>query len=920
MQCPDPEELAGFADGLVTGAARDQIAAHVDGCASCREVVVTLVRSSRPETPQGVVSMPPSGDERPRRGDVIGRYVVLDARGAGGMGLVLSAHDNQLDRNVALKLVRPDLEQRGGAEQTRARLLREAQLMARVRHPNVVTVYDVGTLGERIFIAMELIDGVTLRAWLKDAPRNAAEICAVFVQAGRGLAAAHASGVVHRDFKPDNVLVDARGEAHVMDFGLAWSDALPGAVAPGGAEGTLAYMAPEQLGGAPVDARTDQFAFCVALYEALTGARPFTGTDRSTPPPMPAQLPKRVASALTRGLSPRGADRFPSMEPLLAALQPRSQRMLWLGLAAAGAVVAAVGGTLVLSRTPSDCETAPKRLQGVWDAERRGQVQAAFAATKASFATPAFDSAAAALDRRTGEWLSTFRTTCEGAASEETRSRQRACLEERLAELKVLTELFAQADVSVVEHAAEAAARVRGPASCLGGEALTTLPLPDDGARRAAIAQVRLKITESAVLHHAGRIQAAVDAARAAVAAAKQTRYPPVEAEAWLQLVEPLRDSGDYEEARKALDEASVAAEAGRHFDALLLVAVKHVRVVENARMEDAEGWIRRAEAALHETPRPEVKAELDSVVAVLRLGQRRTREAIERSTAALAWYEAEGRVSDALGERHVAALAQRARGSAATADALLERLVRDYEAVLGPTHPRTLHVRVHKAEAMIDLGAPALALSALADPTLDGPDRLTPSWQAMRLRLEGDALRMLGRWDEAIARYGQAAELAPAASGPVRVKLATALRENGRLADAESELRAADERLRKAVGPNSFLLEVARLELAEQRLAHGAAAEADAVASAALERLEALLEDAAAPEHIEALLTASRTAAAAGDPKRSAHLANRVITLKEELSFQASRAQVRLGLSEGAAQLRKLGLFPLEQATLPRK
>jgi len=922
MECPDPEELARFADGLVTGGPREEIAKHVDGCASCREVLVTLVRTSRPETPQGVITMPQAAEDRPRRGDVIGRYVVLDARGAGGMGLVLSAHDNQLDRNVALKLVRPDLEEKGGAEKTRERLLREAQLMARVRHPNVVTVYDVGTLGERIFIAMELVEGVTLREWLKAKPRTPDEICGVFVQAGRGLAAAHASGVVHRDFKPDNVLVDANGGAHVMDFGLAWSDAMLAGAAPRSGEGTPAYMAPEQLAGAgpsEIDPRTDQFAFCVALYEALTGARPFTGVDRTKPPAMPHGLPARVAAALTRGLRYRPADRFPTMEPLLDALAPRSLRSLWLGLAAAAAVLAAAGLTFALARPASDCDHPQERLAGVWDDERRAQVQRAFAGTKASFAAPAFASAAAALDRRTGEWVAALESACKSGAGEETRSRQRACLEARLGELKALTELFVRADASVVEHAAEAAARVRGPASCLSGDALTALPLPDDPARRTAIAQVRLKIAESGVLHHAGRLVTAIEAARAAVAMARATKYPPVEAEAWLQLVEPLRDHGEYEEARKALDEASVAAEAGRHFDALLMVAVKHVRVVDGAHSEEADGWIRRAEAALEQTPRPEVKAELDSVVAVLRLGQRRTREALERSASALRWFEAEGRVADALGERHLAALAERARGRPARAVELLAPLLADYEKVLGPTHPRTVHVRVHLAEARLDLGEAAAALEALEDAALVAPEELTPPWVSMRQRLQGDALRMLGRTGEAIAAYLKSSQGVPSGSGVPRVRLAAALRDAGRLDEAEANLKLAAEYLGRVLGTANLPLELARLELAELKLARGSAAEADAAARPALESLERLIEDPAAPERIEALLTASRTAAAAGDRERAAALAKRVLALVPERSVQAARAQVRLGLPEGAARLKELGLFPQEQGTLRR-
>ncbi|MBL8953651.1 MAG: protein kinase [Myxococcaceae bacterium] len=915
MECPDPEELARFADGLVTGEAREALRAHADGCASCREVLVTLARSSGPPTEAGALAVPTGDGERPRRGDLIGRYVVLDARGAGGMGLVMSAHDNQLDRNVALKLVRPDLEEKGGAEKTRARLLREAQLMARVRHPNVVTIYDVGTLGERVFIAMELIDGVTLRAWLRERRRSEREICAVFVQAGRGLAAAHAAGVVHRDFKPDNVLIDVKGDAHVMDFGLAWSVAVNDDVSAPGTEGTPAYMAPEQLRGGAIDARTDQFAFCVALYEALTGQRPFQGTDRLKAPVMPPHLPQRLALALTRGLSATGADRFESMEPLLEALQPRSRASWWLGLGAAAAVVAAAGATFVLARQENDCAKAPRRLAQVWDAARRDEVRRAFAATGVTFAGPAFESAAAALDRRTGEWRAAFERTCESGATEALRSRQRACLDARLGEVDALTQLFVRADPSVVEHAAEAAAHLKSPASCLTGDALTTLPLPDEPGRRAAIAQVRLELAKAEVLQHAGRTQAALDAARAAITRAKQTKYPPVEAEAWLQVVEPLRDQGHADEARAALDEATVAAEAGRHFEALLKIAVKHVRVVDSAHTDEADGWIRRAEASLEQTPNLEVKAELDSVVAVLRLGQRRTGAALERSAAARAFYEAEGRAADALGERHIAALAQRARGNATGAVAELQPLLADYEKVLGPTHPRTQHVLVHLAEARLDLGDVPRALEDLGDVRL-AEAQLTPSWAAMRSRLEGDGRRMQGRLTEAEAAYRRALELAPTNPQP-RLRLAAALREQGRLADAATELEAATTQLVKTHGALSGPVAVAQLERAQLELARGSVHEADVLAGDAITKLNVFIEDAAAPEHIEGLLTTSRIALAASDPARAAVDARVVLERVPERSVQAARAKVRLGLPEGVARLRELGLFPLEQGTL---
>ena len=277
----------------------------------------------------------------------IGRYRVLERRGEGAMGVVYAALDERLGRKVAIKLLHPHF---AGDPTGRARLLREAQAMARLRHDNVVLIYDVGTHGadeEQVFIAMELVEGCNLDAWLRQAPRSLEERLAVFLQAGRALAAAHRAGVLHRDFKPENVLVDAGGRARVLDFGLARALAAPAAGDPedslsepltrtGSILGTPAYMAPEQLRGDPVDARADQFSFCVALYDALYGERPFAAVQRFQPlrivhVPKDSRVPGAVRRALLRGLAEDPAARFPDMDALLAALRPPiPRRRGWL--------------------------------------------------------------------------------------------------------------------------------------------------------------------------------------------------------------------------------------------------------------------------------------------------------------------------------------------------------------------------------------------------------------------------------------------------------------------------------------------------------------------------------------------------------------------------------------------------------------
>jgi serine/threonine protein kinase len=295
-------------------------------------------------------------------GATLGRYVVLEPLGRGGMGVVYAAYDPALDRRVAVKLLR----RASRDEKEQQRLLREGKVMARLSHANVVTVLDVGTIAERLFVAMELVDGQTLRAWCRT-PRSWRETVGMYLQAGRGLAAAHAAGIAHRDFKPDNVIVGRDGRARVLDFGLAQDmatlptvDLAAAASAPapatddaarsvmtadGAIIGTPSYMSPEQLEGDAVDERADQFAFCASLWESLYGQLPFEGRDllallasvRSAKPRAAPgrEVPSWIRAALERGLSEERDARFPSMNALLTALEndpsARRRRTLVIG-------------------------------------------------------------------------------------------------------------------------------------------------------------------------------------------------------------------------------------------------------------------------------------------------------------------------------------------------------------------------------------------------------------------------------------------------------------------------------------------------------------------------------------------------------------------------------------------------------------
>ncbi len=477
--CLDDNQLAELAEGVTSAAAGIAVEDHIDRCARCRRILSELARRSSPV----------AGEAEARvfgRGAVLGRYVILEPLGAGGMGIVHVAFDPELDRKVAIKLLRST----AGDHDANLRLRREAQAIARLAHPNVIAVHDVGTVDEQDFMAMELVAGCTLDQWLRKEPRSLAAVLAVFAQAGRGLAAAHDAGLVHRDFKPTNVLVGDDGRVRVTDFGLARESnvEIRPVIAGGGraavtsVAGTPGYMSPEQLAGSASDVRADQFAFCVTLWEALAGERPFSAADAAIPP--------RIERVLRRGLSADPGGRYPRIHDLLDALTPPPARRRWLWGVAAAVLVASAAivmrGQLDRSE-PSSCEHADRKLAGIWDPVRKQAIRAAFMATGTAGAAEAWSRTATLLDAYTSDWVRVHEASCEarrpGDPSEALLDRRMACLTNRLGELRGITAMFEHADATVVERSA-AAVRTLPPIATCSDTAVVTPPLPPRGPRR----------------------------------------------------------------------------------------------------------------------------------------------------------------------------------------------------------------------------------------------------------------------------------------------------------------------------------------------------------------------------------------------------------------------------------------------------
>ena len=402
-------------------------------------------------------------------GQRLGRYEIVSLLGRGGMGEVYAAYDPQLDRAVAVKVL---LDATG--DRAAARLVREAQALARLHHPNVVAVYDGGEDGGHVFLAMQLVDGETLAVHLRRGQRRWQEIVGLFVEAGRGLAAAHRAGIIHRDFKPANVLVDRAGHVAVTDFGVARA---AGDTAPferpspvslsrmrptppsndltrqGELVGTPAYMAAEQLRSGATTPASDQYAFCVALWEALFERHPYLPSDAEPTPityavsqetgplitPDRTAVPKRVVTALARGLASDPAGRWPSMTALLDELDGarRSPRQRRRGLilakgVAAGAVVSGLAAFAIVSSAddePASCEAlAAARIADVWTPAKRDALTAAFVATGRPYAHKFAATARTNLDAYGGAWQRAHTVACLGGRRGDDIQRERAAV------------------------------------------------------------------------------------------------------------------------------------------------------------------------------------------------------------------------------------------------------------------------------------------------------------------------------------------------------------------------------------------------------------------------------------------------------------------------------------------------------------
>ncbi|PCC67880.1 Serine/threonine protein kinase [Nannocystis exedens] len=739
----------------------------------------------------------------------IGRFEIERRLGRGGMGELFLARDPQLRRRVAVKLLRPGW----GPSSADERMRREAQALAQISHPNVVEVYEVGEHEGRPFVAMEYVEGRTLQAWRDEVQPSWREVVEVHVETGRGLLAAHRAGLVHRNFKPDNVLVSEQSDGRrvrVLDFGLARLAGLEdlqiqstldetrdqALTRPGTVLGTLAYMSPEQLRGEVVDAASDQFSFCVALYRAPWGEEPFAGrsvelrvaamTLGPASPPVRRGMPRRLRKIVERGLACEPGERWPSMDELLIALErviPRKRA--WPALTAAGLVMGVGVGIAYERVTPEDpCRHVELRSAELWTDAHAERARARFEASGLTFAGSSFTRVHAALGRWTAAWSEQRMGVCRNG---EEPGRRASCLDGVHAEVASLVDAMIAADERTITHAVESLAALPSLRAYDDDEAIRLGLAPVPEALEDELARRRKALAEARTLALTGHLREAGEAYAALERDTAEFDYKPFAAELEVARVSLRLEVGEPSASLPLLESAAKQAERARH-DRLAAHAwtlLAHWSAgLPNSPREDAVQRLERAEiaAARLDSP-PELEARLHCIRGVL-LGrasrQADARAAFERGLELLgdlAVDEQEWRSIGAVANQWrpvcVAGLAELHTGREAID--LAERALAEAGALYGEDHPKVGHYEFALARLLLDSDAAAERRRGVA-------------------LLEHVAAVWLAAHDESALAVGDA-----------YVSLATVAIESGDVVEARRNVEAARGLYARALAPGAY-------------------------------------------------------------------------------------------------------------------
>lgn len=776
------------------------------------------------EPHNGPAAEPVAREPALKAGDTVGRYVLLEPVGSGGMGVVFAARDPTLERKVAIKVVRPQRSELVGRACAQDWLAREAQAMAQLSHANVVEIYDVGLVGSNVFLAMEYLDGDSLSQWQFAQPRPSSEILRAYCAAGEGLAAAHAVGIVHRDFKPANVSISADGrEVHVIDFGLAHAagnfvSQAPGfgdedsavswgfeantdrlaAPLPGGAEvfGTPLYMAPEHHRGRTAEAAGDQFSFCVAVYAALYQVRPYAA--RSVEGLLAEKergalvlgrarkgVPKSMRAVVVRGMAANPFDRWPSMRVLLDELA-RAGRRRGIGVAVGVGVacVAALLGWWAYTSPEPSC-VAETALDGVWDDPAQARVQTAILATQAGYAQESWDHVEDGVSAYTQQWSAAYEVACRRAADPGTQrlsaDRALACLARQRVALGATLEVLADVDQDVLARAVGLVQGLDEPSTCVSHTQRSEFAGgPPSIALQAGVEEARAVLARSRALSRGGRYGSAHDAAMAGLELARATAYEPVVVEAELEVaVTQIFTAPTVAEA--ALANVLYAAESIAYDRIVVLAASQLAHLVgKSGRYEEGIRWARHGQSILARMEHAQAyEAELLWALGSVNIGRGNNERALELYRDGLALVE---RQEDPLGE----AAGRNNMGVALYALGRYDEAVEEYERALairvetlGPTHP--------------NVGA---ALNNLAN-----------------------AYGQRGRLKEAWYHHKRALELRRMALGSEHPEVASSLQNLGNVALRMRKFDVALEHNLKALELRERLLGPDNLRLAESRL-----------------------------------------------------------------------------------------------------
>ncbi len=529
-------------------------------------------------------------------GTRVGRLVVLGSIGEGGMGKVYSAFDSILDRRVCLKFLKSHGRD-GGSDGGNRLLLEEARALAHVSHPAILPIYDVGEFEDQVYLVTEFVDGWTLTEWVRQQTPEPNEVVAALRRAGKGLVAAHDALIVHRDFKPDNVMMGRDGRVRVMDFGLALrghtgSDASDG-------HGTPRYMAPEQREGAVATAASDQFAFCLTLVYCLGGDVDAVRKD----PELIGGLPvdKHVRAALRRGLSTNPDDRYATLQDLLDALRARQRSVVRVGALAAVAVVAALAATLWHQGwAEPPCTGSEALVGGEWNAGVADALRGVYSATGSPVAGQSFALVEQTMNAFAADWTQSRTEACRATEvrHEQSRSmldRRMLCFDRRLRERNAVLDLLYTADAGTVAETGDILSAIEPVARCNDLESLNSLRIdPVEESHREDFARIDTLLAQAGAQFEAGRYASAFEIAQRGLDEARALNHPWQVARAHYAVGKAREPFDEFDLAERELKRAFRGAIALGD-DALAAKSLARLMFIASSRQFDqarAQQWI----------------------------------------------------------------------------------------------------------------------------------------------------------------------------------------------------------------------------------------------------------------------------------------------------------------------------------------